>query len=155
LRAVVNERLAFWAVLAEDQGRAWTADLDGDAVSVNVPPDDLGSAIDAVIANILAHTDEGTGFEVSVVDQGAFTSVIVDDEGPGFPSELMARGRSGGGSTGLGLDIARQVAERGGGGVRIGRSPSGGAQVELSFPVRPAAAPPPSRGPDESRSRRS
>jgi signal transduction histidine kinase len=43
----------------------------------------------------------------------------------------VERGRSGGTSTGLGLDIARRVAESAGGGLSVGRSDLGGAAVTL------------------------
>jgi signal transduction histidine kinase len=58
----------------------------------------------------------------------------VDDGGPGLPAGWQARrGASGGGSTGLGLDIARRTAEAAGGGLALGTGPLGGARVELSF----------------------
>ena len=43
----------------------------------------------------------------------------------------LRRGSSGAGSTGLGLDIARRVAESAGGDLNIERSALGGAQVQL------------------------
>jgi signal transduction histidine kinase len=43
----------------------------------------------------------------------------------------LQRGRSSRGSTGLGLDIARRVAESTGGELRIDRSALGGAQVQM------------------------
>ena len=59
--------------------------------------------------------------------------VLVADAGPGIadPDAALRRGSSGAGSTGLGLDIARRVAESTGGGLRIGLSALGGAQVQL------------------------
>lgn len=131
LRAVVRDRLAFWSVLAEDQVRHWSAAVEGPFVLAAVSAEDLGSAVDALIANIFAHTEEGTGFSVEVVDEPGSATIVVTDQGPGFPATLMVRGRSGGGSTGLGLDIARQTAERAGGGMRITTGPEGGARVEL------------------------
>ncbi|HEY3239758.1 MAG TPA: ATP-binding protein [Acidimicrobiia bacterium] len=49
----------------------------------------------------------------------------------------MARGASGAGSTGLGLDIARRTAEAAGGSLRIAASPRGGARIELDLPAAP------------------
>ena len=131
LRAVVRDRLAFWSVLAEDQDRHWSAAVEGPLVLAPVSAEDLGSAVDALIANVFAHTEEGTGFSVRVIEAPGSATVVVADNGPGFPATLMARGRSGSGSTGLGLDIARQTAERAGGRMRITTSAEGGAQVEL------------------------
>jgi signal transduction histidine kinase len=59
----------------------------------------------------------------------------VSDEGPGFPAGRQERGASGGGSTGLGLDIVRQTALRAGGTMEVGSSPGGGAQVTLHLPA--------------------
>jgi signal transduction histidine kinase len=47
-----------------------------------------------------------------------------------------SRGASGGGSTGLGLDIARRTAEAAGGTMRLASAPLGGARVELAFPAQ-------------------
>ena len=59
---------------------------------------------------------------------------MVADEGPGFATGYAAqRGTSGAGSTGLGLDIARRIAEASGGSLTMGRSPRGGAAVTLAL----------------------
>jgi signal transduction histidine kinase len=58
--------------------------------------------------------------------------VVVTDSGPGFPDDsVLARGRSGAGSTGLGLDIARRTAVASGGGLELGSGPAGGARVAM------------------------
>jgi len=63
--------------------------------------------------------------------------VLVSDAGPGIPDPeaAMARGRGSGtaGSTGLGLDIVRRLAESTGGDVRIGRSVLGGTEIRVWF----------------------
>ena len=61
--------------------------------------------------------------------------LIVEDAGPGIaePAAALRRGASTGGSTGLGLDIARRAAESSGGAVRISRGTLGGARVWLRF----------------------
>ena len=59
---------------------------------------------------------------------------MVADDGPGFPhAGLTERGRSNGGSTGLGLDIARRIAEGSGGTLTIGQSASGGGSVTVGL----------------------
>ena len=61
--------------------------------------------------------------------------VLVSDAGPGItdPEAAMARGRGSGsaGSTGLGLDIVRRLAESTGGDVRIGSSVLGGTEIRI------------------------
>ena len=73
------------------------------------------------------------------------TGILVADAGPGIsdPDAALKRGSSGGGSTGLGLDIARRAAESTGGYLRIHRSVLGGAQVQMWF--RTKYLPPPRR----------
>src|SRR5690606_3903779 len=63
--------------------------------------------------------------------------VLVSDAGPGIPDPeaALARGRGSGapGSTGLGLDIVRRLAESTGGDVRVGPSVLGGAEIRVWF----------------------
>ena len=98
---------------------------------------DLHAAIDALITNVLTHTPEGTDFRVSIVGlSDDLLELTVEDDGQGWPKNFRPRrGRSGRGSTGLGLDIARQAAEGSGGQLRLERTPSAGARVVMVFPV--------------------
>jgi signal transduction histidine kinase len=128
--AVVTGRVAFWAVLAEDTGRALTQDLPSTPLPVAVAADDLAAALDALLGNVFAHTPDETSLAVSLhARPGGGAILEVADEGPGFAGEAAERGASGGGSTGLGLDIARQVAA----GFEINTSASGGASVRLEI----------------------
>jgi signal transduction histidine kinase len=136
---VLGDRLAFWSALAEDQGRAWRFVGGGMAAPVPVAATDLAGVMDVLLGNVFRHTDEQVGFSVALwTDQGA-VFVVVDDAGPGIPDPEAAlrrgHGAGGSGSTGLGLDIVRRVTESAGGGVHIGRSPLGGAQVHVWFPA--------------------
>ncbi|MCU7723105.1 HAMP domain-containing histidine kinase [Actinoplanes sp. KI2] len=126
--AVVADRAAFWAVLAEDTGRVMTQDLPSAPLPVAVAADDLAAALDALLGNVFAHTPDGTALSVSLSARpGGGAVLVVADAGPGFPSSAATRGASSGGSTGLGLDIARQVA------VAFEISTSGGAVVRLEL----------------------
>ena len=62
---------------------------------------------------------------------GGGARLLVADAGPGLRvgADVLRRGASGGGSTGLGLDIARRTAEQAGGGLTLGRSARGGLTV--------------------------
>ncbi|MCO6009444.1 HAMP domain-containing histidine kinase [Actinoallomurus purpureus] len=130
---VVRDRVAFWSVLAEDQGRDWRLDGFDHPVPVPVGQGELAAALDAVLGNLFHHTPEGTEFAVTMRTGPDRVGVLVSDAGPGIadPQFALQRGRSGGGSTGLGLDIVRRLAESTGGELRIGRSALGGAQVGI------------------------
>jgi signal transduction histidine kinase len=135
--AVVADRVAFWTVLAEDTDRAVRQELPATPIPVAVPADDLAAALDALLANVFAHTPDGTALSVTLVPRvGGGATLTVADSGPGFgPSHtgVLRRGESGGNSTGLGLDIARRAAEAGGGSLHIGEGPDGGAQIRLDL----------------------
>ncbi|MDQ0684043.1 signal transduction histidine kinase [Streptomyces achromogenes] len=132
---VVRERMAFWSALAEDEGRkVRTAGVDR-PVRIPVARADLAAALDALLGNVFRHTPQGTAFAVDVHNAEDAAIVLVSDAGPGIPDPVaaMARGRGSGtaGSTGLGLDIVRRLAESTGGDVRIGSSVLGGTEVRL------------------------
>lgn len=117
--AVVRDRVAFWAPLADDQGRTATVSVPSDAVQVRASAEDLATALDALIENVIAHTPDGTAFEVRVAVEGGQPMVEVLDDGPGIPANALVRGSSDRGSTGLGLDIARSFAESVGGSLAL------------------------------------
>ncbi|MEV7077026.1 HAMP domain-containing sensor histidine kinase [Streptomyces sp. NPDC093516] len=132
---VVRERMAFWSALAEDEGRKWRVAGAERPVRIPVARADLAAALDALLGNVFRHTPEGTAFAVDVHNAEDAVIVLVSDAGPGIPDPeaAMARGRGSGsdGSTGLGLDIVRRLAESTGGDVRIGSSVLGGTEVRI------------------------
>jgi signal transduction histidine kinase len=145
LAEVVGRRLDFWRVLAREQGRSLTALLDPGPLLVRAGEDEVGSVLDGLLGNVLAHTERGAPMEVILERVGTGTArLTVGDGGRGFPAgfDPLRRGVSGAGSTGLGLDIARRLAERLGGTVKLGRSPLGGAQVEVIVGTAGSPSPP-------------
>ncbi|UXY27751.1 sensor histidine kinase [Streptomyces sp. HUAS TT20] len=132
---VVRERMGFWSALAEDEGRKWRVAGVERPVRIPVARADLAAALDALLGNVFRHTTEGTAFAVDVHNGEDAVIVLVSDAGPGIPDPeaAMARGRGSGtdGSTGLGLDIVRRLAESTGGDVRIGSSVLGGTEVRI------------------------
>jgi signal transduction histidine kinase len=132
---VLRERLTFWSALAEDQQRPW--ELIGASAPIRVPvaAGELNAVVDALLGNVFRHTPEGTAFTVTLHQGSGTVGMLIADAGPGIsdPETALRRGASGSGSTGLGLDIARQLAESSGGAMRIDASSLGGARVQLWF----------------------
>nr|WSX51740.1 HAMP domain-containing histidine kinase [Streptomyces sp. NBC_00974] len=132
---VIRDRMAFWSALAEDEGREVRLAGVDRTVRIPVARPELAAALDAMLGNVFRHTPEGTPFAVDVHDAGDAVIVLVSDAGPGIsdPDAALRRGNDGGrdGSTGLGLDIVRRVAESTGGDVRLGRSILGGTEVRV------------------------
>ena len=153
--ATVRERLAFWSVLAEEQGRPWTSDLPDTEVTVPLPASELGAAVDSLLGNVLAHTPDHTPFHVTLTASDTAAVLVVEDEGPGFPEgPVDRRGLSGGGSTGLGLDIVRRTAERARGRMSTGSRLGGGAMVQVVLARTTAAGTAPQTRQSTSRARR-
>jgi signal transduction histidine kinase len=140
---VVRDRTDFWSALAEDQGRRWRVSGTHRSAPVPVSRADLAAALDAVLGNVFRHTDEGVSFAVALRTTDYAVTIRVYDAGPGIPDPEAAlrrgEGTGGTGSTGLGLDIARRVAESTGGELTIGRVARGGADIRLRLRTTPVA----------------
>src|SRR6266581_360935 len=133
--AVVRDRAAFWGALAEDQERWMSVGIPPFSLPVRVAEHDLAACVDILFVKVIPHTPEGTAFSVRASTRTAGGAwIVVSDNGPGFshpnPPE---RGQSSAGSTGLGLDIARRIAEGSGGTLTLGRSPHGGGAVTIGL----------------------
>ena len=138
---VLGDRMGFWSALAEDQGRAWHLTGADQPAQVPVPRSDLVAVVDALLGNVFRHTPEGTEFAVTLHRGDGVVLIFFADAGPGIGdlAAVLRRGGSGAGSTGLGLDIARRVAESTGGDLKVDSSTLGGAQVQLWLRTGPLA----------------
>ena len=82
-----------------------------------------------------------TGATETAATEGALVEVVIADDGPGIPEEMMDRvftrfwrgNRRGG--TGLGLYIVKGIVEAHGGTITVGRAPSGGASFRFTLPA--------------------
>ena len=119
-------------------------------VEVRGDPTRLRQVIDNLLANVRAHTPEGTSATVRVDQDGTMAEIVVKDSGPGMPPEEAARvferfyrvdasrARNHGGS-GLGLSIVAAIVAAHGGTVSARSAPGEGMMVTVRLPVIPEA----------------
>jgi signal transduction histidine kinase len=102
------------------------------------------AALEQLFLNILLNAaqalDEGAGAAVMVEAGDEQVSIRIRDEGPGIPVEALDRvfevfysTREGG--TGLGLPIARRIAQAHGGHLRVRTQAGSGTEVEITLPL--------------------
>jgi signal transduction histidine kinase len=121
------------------------------SVAGSVPPirgdrERLRQVLSNLIDNAVKYSPAGDEVHVSVRPENGVVRITVRDRGPGIPADQQARifekfGRAdvpGGGSkpgTGLGLFIARSIAEAHGGTLDVESQPDEGAAFTLTLPV--------------------
>lgn len=100
------------------QGREVVASYVGDRTAW-ATPSRLREAVSVLVDNSLRHGAGRCTVEVSGLDGADLLRVTVRDEGTGVPDDLVPkifrRGWSGGGSSGVGLSLARALVEADGG----------------------------------------
>lgn len=140
LTALVRE--VFAEVAAFAASRAVRLDLHGEAAA-EAPVDgpSVHRAVANLVHNAVKHAPEGTAVAVSVERSATGIEVTVADEGPGIPAaerdhvfERFWRGDRAPG-TGLGLPIARQIAQAHGGEITLLETAQG-CRFRLTLPVR-------------------
>lgn len=137
LGPIVSERVRYWGFLADDQERSWTLDVEAGKFQVAGNQADLAAMLDAVLGNVFAHTPPGTSYRVRLA-RGAKgrAELTVADTGPGIADvSLLDRGASGGGSTGLGVDIVTRTAQAAGGSAEWAAGETGGTVVRVVVPL--------------------
>jgi two-component system, sensor histidine kinase RegB len=108
----------------------------------------LPRALLQVLVNVLKNATEaslatrGKVIEVGVKRRGRRVDVLVEDRGPGFSPEVLARvgepfstTKEGTGGMGMGLFISALLANRMGAKLSVATRPTGGARVVLSLPA--------------------
>jgi signal transduction histidine kinase len=129
----IRDRVAFWAVLAEDQGRRLTVRTPEGPVPVPLSTDDLADVVDVLVDNVFSHTHESTAFAVTLDVVGGEAVLAVTDTGTGLDPGARRSG-----STGLGLDIVQRTARSVGGSSRFSSGRTG-TRVEVRLPLRPGS----------------
>jgi two-component system, sensor histidine kinase and response regulator len=142
VRAVVEPMLAVFTPVAAR--RRVTLEFDGALdLQLSADPQKLRQTLDNLVANALKFTPRGGRVRVRVWREDDQTVFEIADTGPGIPSSEWgtifdryrqgSRGRASGGA-GLGLAIARGIAEAHHGSISVSAGDMGGAAFRLTLP---------------------
>lgn len=133
---------------AAGRDHEWEADIRPEPVVVNGHREQLSRLISNLLSNARKHTPPHTHVAVRLQADASHAALTVADNGPGIAPDLQGkifdrfvRGNAARtpaeGSTGLGLSIARSVAEAHGGSLTVQSAP-GNTVFTLSLPLAPA-----------------
>jgi signal transduction histidine kinase len=143
---VINRVLRDAADYAEHRGVDCKLVVSQESAGASVLGDEglLQRAIDNVLQNALDHTPPGKAVHLGVKVSGDWFSLIIRDEGPGVPEDLLghlfepffrADKSRGGKGWGLGLAIARDIVAAHDGNITADVGESGGLRVTVRFPL--------------------
>ena len=122
------------------------SDVQGELPSVRGDRDRLQQVLTNLLDNAVKFSPAGEEVRVNAFQQDSRVRIEVSDRGPGVPAdqqriifEKFGRGHTAGSpgkpGTGLGLFIARSIAEAHGGVLEVSSAPNEGATFTLSLPV--------------------
>ncbi|XXY50182.1 ATP-binding protein [Sorangium sp. So ce269] len=146
-RAPPHDEIDLDDVVLEEAARARAAPVDTRGVSAaKVRGDRRG--LEHLVRNLLDNAARYAASRVIVTTEIDDREVVlrVDDDGPGIPEQDRARvferftrvassrSRDAGGA-GIGLALVQRITDQHGGAVRAGRSPQGGARLEVRLPA--------------------
>jgi two-component system OmpR family sensor kinase len=164
---LVVESIAHCAPFAESHGvrlrPTLLDDEDGLELCVHGEADLLRTMLDNLVRNAVRFSPSGEAVDVKLLRtapangdassrtaDGDWITIAVRDRGPGIPESLIPtifdrftqapEERATRRGTGLGLEIAKGVAELHGGDISVINCPGAGARFEIHLPVAPARA---------------
>ncbi len=133
------------SAIASHPGRSVQAELSGQEEPVEIDEHKIGQLVAALVDNALTHAPNASVL-VKVIQNSNELLISVIDDGPGLSLEETervfdrfyrgdpARARTSGGS-GLGLGIAKSIAQAHGGELSLTSSPGEGCNFALRIPV--------------------
>jgi len=129
--------------LFEEKGMVFECDIPSDELPVPIHAKLLYRAVSNLLANALKYNQPGTQVRLSLADGPGEARLEVADDGVGIPAELRARvfeafvrgdaARKSDGGSGLGLTIAKHIAEKHGGNLMLD-SGAGWTRFMLTLP---------------------
>jgi two-component system OmpR family sensor kinase len=147
-----------FAVVAEARNLVLEVGGQDAGAVIAAPPEWLDRLLGVLLDNACKYSPEGGTVRVDVVTESGRVRLTVDDSGPGIAEDQRERifdrfhrAIEGPAGAGLGLAIADAIVRATGGRWQVGKSPSNGARMAVSWPPafggrrEPAVASPRSR----------
>jgi two-component system, OmpR family, sensor histidine kinase CiaH len=147
-----------FAVVAEARNLVLEVGGQDDGAVIAAPPEWLDRLLGVLLDNACKYSPDGGTVRVAVTTESGRVRLTVDDSGPGIPEDQRERifdrfhrAIEGPAGAGLGLAIADAIVRATGGRWKVGRSPTNGARMAVSWPAalgghrEPAVASPRSR----------
>ncbi len=145
LQPIIEDSVKSIEALARDAG-VTIVQSPGDVAEVMADPDRTIQILVNLLSNAVKHAPSGSSVEVTVTHKHGLAAVAVCDHGPGIPAHKVdfifepftqldgsdTRRIAG---TGLGLTIARALAGKQGGGIRVDSREGEGATFTLTLPA--------------------
>jgi signal transduction histidine kinase len=134
LGAVTYEHALTWQPVYAHAGRSLEVAAAKNVIA-RASRGTVGQVLDVLLANALRH---GAGaVRIGVASDGPAASITVDDEGPGVGEadreRIFERGASSANGTGIGLHLARTLAQADSGALRL--APGAPSRFELRLPL--------------------
>lgn len=142
--AIVEDRVATWALLGQERDVVVAADRPDHDVTATARAGALEQVLDNLLANAIRVAPVGSEVVVAVRDEGETVRLTVADRGPGLSAEQRERAferfwrapDAASGGSGLGLAIVRELVRASGGDVALHPREGGGLVAEVR--LRPA-----------------
>jgi PAS domain S-box-containing protein len=145
LQPIIDDSIRTVEGFARDAGVTITRSVDG-IQDVVADADRTIQVLVNLLSNAVKHSPSGTMVEITAAREGGMAAIAVHDHGPGIPSHKVdfifepftqldgsdTRRIAG---TGLGLTIARALAEKQGGGIRVSSREGQGATFTVTMPI--------------------